>query len=130
MEIACHFSVADIPGLLVGAHKNVGLGVSFLRHIERCMCLFYVLDASLGDLTTQLNELRAELDGYKEGLSNRPCAVIVNKMDLPDAQKTLADLSPSLPVFPISAKFRQGIEPLLIHLRQLYDRHLTENNIV
>uniref|UniRef100_A0A914X2Q8 MTG2 GTPase n=1 Tax=Plectus sambesii TaxID=2011161 RepID=A0A914X2Q8_9BILA len=123
-------AVADIPGLLVGAHENVGLGVSFLRHIERCMCLFYVLDSSLGNLSRQLNELRAELDGYKAGLSQRPCAVIVNKMDLPDAEKTLADLSGDLPVFPISAKLRHGIEPLLIHLRQLYDRHLTDNNIV
>lgn len=94
------------------------------------MCLFYVLDSSLGNLNGQLNELRAELDGYKPGLSERPCAVIVNKMDLPNAEKTLSDLSPDLPLFPISAKFRRGIEPLLIHLRQLYDRHLTDNNIV
>nr|KAG5702886.1 hypothetical protein BaRGS_019105 [Batillaria attramentaria] len=118
-------AVADIPGLIKGAHQNRGLGISFLRHIQRCACLLYVLDLSTGEPWTQLQDLRFELEQYEPGLSQRPHAIVGNKVDVEGAQDVLAELQAhvDLPVFAVSAKYRTGIEPLLDHLRELYDKH-------
>ncbi len=121
-------SVADIPGLISGAHRNRGLGHSFLRHVERCLCLFYVLDLSLSDPWIQLEELQRELESYKQGLSCRPHAILGNKIDLEQSQKNVIMLmeKSDLPVFPISAKFRVGLEPLLAHFRELFEENKKE----
>jgi len=123
-------SVADIPGLIPGAHLNHGLGIDFLKHIERCVCLLYVIDLSMSDPVQQLAALRFELDQYKEGLSSRPHAIVANKIDLPNADKNLATLREAandLAIFPISAKHRLCIEPLLRHIWQLYCEY-NDNN--
>ncbi|KAK7114355.1 mitochondrial ribosome-associated GTPase 2-like [Littorina saxatilis] len=122
-------AVADIPGLINGAHQNRGLGHSFLRHIRRCACLLYVLDLSVDEPWTQLNDLKFELEQYEEGLSKRPHAIIGNKLDVEGSEETLAELKAriDLPVFAISAKHRLGIEPLLDHLRKMYDMHVGES---
>ncbi|KAL8570115.1 hypothetical protein ACOMHN_033794 [Nucella lapillus] len=119
-------AVADIPGLISGAHQNRGLGISFLRHIQRCACLLYVLDLSADQPWTQLEDLRFELEQYEPGLSTRPHAIIGNKIDVAGSEKTLSELQTriDLPVFAISAKRCMGIEPLLDHLRQMYDLHV------
>lgn len=119
-------AVADIPGLIKGAHQNRGLGISFLRHIQRCACLLYVLDLSSGQPWTQLEDLRFELEQYEPGLSQRPHAILGNKVDVDGAEDVLAELQEKvdLPVFAVSAKYRLGIEPLLNHLRELYDEHV------
>ena len=67
------------------AHKNKGLGISFLRHVERCVCLIYVIDLGQPDPVEQLETLRFELEQYSAGLSTRPHAVIANKIDLEGA---------------------------------------------
>ena len=120
-----NFSVADIPGLISGAHANRGLGISFLRHIERCACLLYVIDLSTDKPWTQLEDLKYELECYKTGLSQRPHAVIGNKIDLPEARSNLPLLQErvALPVFAISAEKMIGIDALLIHLRKMYDKY-------
>lgn len=129
-------AVADIPGLIEGAHMNYGLGFSFLKHIERCTCLLYVIDGSLADPIYQLNTLQYELEQYQEGLSQRPHAIIVNKIDLIDSFEFIDILKQhtQLPIFNISAVHRKNIKPLLIHIRELYDsnkneRSLFQNNI-
>ncbi|MGA8654973.1 MAG: GTPase ObgE [Chthoniobacterales bacterium] len=88
-------TVADIPGLIEGAHRNVGLGHDFLRHILRCKFLILVLDiaGSEGrDPLEDLGSLRRELDLYNPTLSHRPWMIVANKMDLPGANDHLAKL--------------------------------------
>ncbi|XP_029995845.1 mitochondrial ribosome-associated GTPase 2 [Sphaeramia orbicularis] len=119
-------AVADIPGIIRGAHLNRGLGISFLRHIERCRFLLFVLDLSAPEPWTQFQHLRYELDQYEPGLSTRPHAIIANKMDLPEAQEKLHTLKSLVThrVIPISALTGQNTEELILHLRELYDGYL------
>lgn len=125
------FTVADIPGLIKDAHKNRGLGISFLRHIERCKCLLFVVDLSYDEPWTQVTDLKYELEQYKPGLASRPHAVIGNKIDVPGAKDNLRELSLAInmPVFPVSAKYKIGIDSLLLHLRYMYDKYGKEEVI-
>lgn len=92
-------TLADIPGLIDGAHRNVGLGHAFLRHIERTSVLLYVLDMGGVDGRApwdDLASLEQELELYLPGLSKRPSLIVANKMDLPDAEANLAELKQRL----------------------------------
>lgn len=119
-------AVADIPGIIQGAHLNRGLGISFLRHIERCRVLLFVLDMSTTEPWTQFQHLCYELDQYEPGLSQRPQAIIANKMDLPEAREKLETLKSHVTqrVIPVSALSGQNTEELILHLRELYDGYL------
>ncbi|KAL1021470.1 hypothetical protein UPYG_G00013730 [Umbra pygmaea] len=119
-------AVADIPGIIRGAHLNRGLGISFLRHIERCRFLLFVLDLSTPEPWTQLQYLRYELDQYESGLSLRPHAIVANKMDLPGSKANLEALRSHVDhrVIPVSALTGQNTEELILHLRELYDGYL------
>ena len=91
--------MADIPGLIDGAHANVGLGHEFLRHIERTKVLIYVLDMGGVDGRKPQDDyanLRKELELYKEGLSTRPSLIVANKMDIDGAAENLAALKAEL----------------------------------
>ncbi|XP_071502335.1 mitochondrial ribosome-associated GTPase 2-like [Diadema antillarum] len=116
-------AVADIPGLIRGAHENRGLGHSFLRHIERCRCLLYVIDLSVAEPWTQLSDLQFELEQYQTGLSRRPHAIVGNKLDLDVAEANLAKFheATSLPMIAISAHYKTNIGTLKRHIRKLYD---------
>lgn len=95
MDDFFRYAIADVPGLIEGAHNNVGLGHAFLRHIERCRIFCFVLDMGGSDGRDPLDDLatlRAELEHYEEGLSQRPGLIIANKMDLPEAPKNLERL--------------------------------------
>lgn len=118
-------AVADIPGIIRGAHLNRGLGLSFLRHIERCRFLLFVLDISSPEPWTELEHLRYELEQYEVGLSGRPHAIVANKMDLPDSYEKLKTLKGLVKqrVIPVSALTGQNTEELILHLRELYDGH-------
>ena len=97
--------VADIPGLIEGAHRNLGLGHDFLRHITRCRLLLFVLDMGGSDgrhPVEDLQHLRREIDLYDKRLSQRPWRIIANKMDLPAAAENLAPLRRSFPAVEIS----------------------------
>jgi GTP-binding protein len=118
-------SVADIPGLIEGAHRNVGLGHDFLRHITRCQILLFVLDIAGSEARSpieDLQSLRREIDLYDPRLSQRRWFMVANKMDLPDAEENLAALRrrfPAIEVMPISAATGDGIPPLKQRLADL-----------
>ncbi|XP_054719877.1 mitochondrial ribosome-associated GTPase 2-like [Uloborus diversus] len=117
-------AVADLPGLIPGAHENKGLGISFLRHIERCSGILYVIDLSVENPLGQLEHLKFELEQYQEGLSRKPHAVVANKCDLgADAMEKYHMLKSNveIEVFPVSAMFGNNILNLLQYIRKLYD---------
>ncbi|HET9377327.1 MAG TPA: GTPase ObgE [Chthoniobacterales bacterium] len=118
-------TVADIPGLIDGAHRNVGLGHDFLRHIVRCKLLIFVLDAAGSEGRTplaDLGSLRRELSLYDPKLSERPWIVVPNKMDLPGAKENLQLLQQRVThqtIVPISAEQGGGVENLKAVLERL-----------
>jgi GTP-binding protein len=117
--------VADIPGLIEDAHRNRGLGISFLRHIERCVCLVYVIDLASEEPWSQLQVLYDELDHYNPDLRKRPSIVLGNKMDLEEGKRNLGEfrrrVGESGVVIPVSAKEGINLKALLSHIRIFYD---------
>jgi GTPase len=111
-------TVADIPGLIEGAHRGIGLGHEFLRHITRCRVLVFVVDIAGSEgrnPVEDLQNLRREIDLYDPILSSRPWFVVANKMDLPDAKENLKALQerfPKLQILPTSAAKGEGIDDL------------------
>lgn len=79
-------SVADLPGLVPDSHKNRGLGITFLKHAERCSVLLFMIDMSEECPWEQFEILRFEISQFNEKLNQRPCFIVANKMDLPDSQ--------------------------------------------
>src|SRR5260370_24006914 len=118
-------TVADIPGLIEGAHANVGLGHDFLRHIVRCKLLVFVLDMAGSEgrePLEDLQKLRKELDLYDPKLSERPWIVVANKMDLPEAAEKLKHFKTryrKLTVIPVAAGEEKGVEELKTALAEL-----------
>lgn len=119
--------VADIPGLIEGAHRNVGLGHDFLRHITRCSLFLFVLDIAGSEgrhPIEDLQNLRREIDLYDPRLSARPWAIVANKIDLPEAQENLAALRqrfPAIPIVGISAATGEGLPELKLQLAEWLD---------
>jgi GTP-binding protein len=124
------FTVADVPGLIPGASQGKGLGLEFLRHVERCAVLVHVLDCATEepgrDPLTDLDVIEAELTAYKDDLARltaRPRIVVLNKIDVPAARE-LADLvrpeleARGLRVFEISAATREGLRELSFALAE------------
>lgn len=113
------FVVADIPGLIEGAHQGVGLGFEFLRHIERTRVLLHLVDLSeTADPYKDFFAIRKELAFYKEDLSGRPCLVLATKMDLPDARERYSAFTRLMAqhgfqVYPISVAAGEGIGAVL-----------------
>jgi GTP-binding protein len=118
-------TVADIPGLIEGAHANVGLGHDFLRHIVRCKLLLFVLDMAGSEgrePIEDLQKLRRELDLHDAKLSERPWIVVANKMDLPEAAEKLEQFRTRyarVEIIPISADTGEGIEAFKERLGEL-----------
>jgi GTP-binding protein len=118
-------TVADIPGLIEGAHENVGLGHDFLRHIMRCRLLLFVVDVAgseVRDPVEDLQTLRKEVSLYNEELATRPWLVVANKMDLAGAEERLMELKSRFPraeIIPISAEQGDGIDALKARLGRI-----------
>ena len=116
--------IADIPGLIDGAHRNAGLGHKFLRHVERCRLLVFMIDMGgvdnrepCSDYEILLNELAL----HNEELASRQSIIVANKMDLPVAQENLekfVEKFPDLKIIPISALEGIGIEKVTHELKE------------
>ncbi len=119
------FVLADIPGLIEGAAQGVGLGHEFLRHIQRTRLLIHLLDGAAfeSDLWQNFQAINQELREYDERLATRPQIVVLNKMDLPEAQERWPALKAKVeaagyPAFAISAVTHQGTSELMQYAAQ------------
>jgi len=128
------FTVADVPGLVPGASEGRGLGLEFLRHVERCTAIVHVLDCAtlepgrdpLSDLDVIENELRAYGGGTVD-LADRPQLVVLNKIDVPEARELATMVRPELEarglrVFEVSAVSHEGLRPLLFAMAELVEQ--------
>jgi len=124
------FVIADIPGLIEGAHSGVGLGHDFLRHVERTKVLIHLLDTSGlegRDPLEDFHKINEELKLYNEKLFNKPQLVACNKMDLPESEENYRRISQELTgrgyeVFAVSAATREGIRPLMDRVYNLLEK--------
>lgn len=106
--------IADIPGLIEGAHEGVGLGDRFLKHVERCSAFLHLVDATAEDVVKVYKDIRRELDLYNDVLMNKPEVVVLNKCDAlsdKDMAKKQKELSKAInkPVMVMSAVAKKGI---------------------
>ncbi|NDY72179.1 GTPase ObgE [Desulfobacter hydrogenophilus] len=119
------FAVADIPGLIEGAHEGVGLGIKFLKHIERTGILVHLIDS--GDIDpenplAQFQLINNELSMHSDTLANKTQVVVLNKLDLTGTKNRVEAFKDALPdqtIFTISAATGEGVKPLIKHLAQL-----------
>jgi GTP-binding protein len=121
------FTVADVPGLIPGASQGRGLGLEFLRHVERSSVLVHVLDCATPepgrDPVSDLDVIERELAAYG-GLAGRPRLVALNKIDVPEARELAEFVRPDLEarglrVFPVSAVSHEGLRPLSFAMAEL-----------
>jgi GTP-binding protein len=130
------FTIADVPGLIPGASQGKGLGLDFLRHIERCAVLVHVVDLATEepgrDPVSDVDAIEAELAQYTPvlggALADRPRVIALNKVDLPEAAELAELVRPDLekrgwPVYAISTTTRQGLRELTFALARLVAAH-------
>lgn len=121
--------LADIPGLIEGAHEGIGLGDRFLKHVERCSVFLHMLDATAEDVAADYKTIRKELELYNDKLKNKPEVVALNKCDaltdeeIKDKLKALKKVCKNK-IFTISAVAHNGLEPCL----QAVDALITRGN--
>jgi GTP-binding protein len=125
------FTVADVPGLIPGAATGKGLGLEFLRHIERCAVLVHVIDCATmepgRDPVSDIDAIEAELSAYG-GLADRPRLVALNKIDVPDARDLAEIVRPDLAArglasYEISAATREGLKELTYAMAEAVEAH-------
>lgn len=131
------FVIADIPGLIEGAHEGIGLGHEFLKHVERTKLLIHIVDVSGiegRDPIEDFDKINQELQKYSPKLSKRMQVVVANKMDIPQAQENFSEFEKELTnrgykVFAISGATRQGIEEVIDYV-SLKLREIEETIVV
>jgi GTP-binding protein len=118
--------LVDIPGLLEGAHEGVGLGLEFLRHIERCRVLIHLLNGASPDPLGDFDAINQELSLFNPALADKPQIVALNKLDLPEAREHWPQVEAhmqrlDLPVMAISAVMGENVQALLYRVQALLD---------
>ncbi len=112
------FVMADLPGIIEGAHEGAGLGLQFLRHIERCRVIVHIIDMAATDGRDPYQDyvtINQELESYRMNLTKRPMIVVANKMDVIEAKKNLEEFKKmvDVPVVEISAYTKENLDELL-----------------
>jgi GTP-binding protein len=118
LDVDAQLILADIPGLIEGAHEGLGMGFSFLRHIQRTRVLIHLLDGSSADPFADFSQVNSELALFDQRLAEKPQIVAVNKMDLPKVAEAWPELEAEFKKlgyrpFAISALAKTGLKPLL-----------------
>jgi len=132
VEVGIHsFVLAEIPGLIDGAHRGAGLGHDFLRHAERTKLLIHLLDGTSQSLLTDLKGVNTELALFNIVLAQKPQMVAVNKIDLPEVKSRIPDLEKELaqveaPLFFISAATTKGVPQLMAKAAQMLNSIVAE----
>lgn len=127
------FILADLPGMIEGASEGVGLGTKFLKHASRTRILAHVIDMAGTEGRDPINDyevIRKEIVRYSDTLANKREIIVANKMDMPSFKENYERFEAKYPdkeIFPISAMTREGLEPLLLHLRNTLDEIKVEN---
>jgi GTP-binding protein len=125
------FVMADLPGLIEGAHEGIGLGHEFLRHVERTRVIVHVIDMASTDGRDPFDDwqkINEELRLYSAKLGERPQIVVANKMDMPDSEvyleefaRQLAEIDPAIQILPVSAVTKKGVQELLYKVVDLLE---------
>lgn len=118
------FVMAEIPGLVEGAHLGIGLGDEFLRHATRTRVLIHLVDGSAEDVSQAIKDVNAELDAYGAGLPDKAQLIVVNKIDLPEVEERKAEIAKSLrwnksPLLFVSAAAHIGIDPVVVKAAEI-----------
>ncbi|MCK4801899.1 MAG: GTPase ObgE, partial [Anaerolineales bacterium] len=127
LDVDLQLILADIPGLIEGAHRGDGLGHDFLRHIQRTRVLIHLLDGLSDEPILDLAQINAELALFDPALGDKPQIIVLNKMDLPEVEKKWNKVEAELKekgyrdVYAISAIARQGIKPVLFRAAKLLE---------
>ncbi|QXE00544.1 GTPase ObgE [Terribacillus sp. DMT04] len=123
------FVLADLPGLIEGAHEGIGLGHQFLRHVERTRVIVHVIDMAATEGRDPYDDyvtINEELKEYNVDLPSRPQIIIANKMDIPEAEENLVVFKEKIPegidIFPISAITRDGLQDVLYAIADKLDQ--------
>ncbi|XP_065370963.1 mitochondrial ribosome-associated GTPase 2 [Calliphora vicina] len=129
VQYADHFqlAVADLPGIIPGSHRNKGLGLQFLKHVERCSSLIYLLDASAESPWLHYENLNYEMFNFNKKLTTYPKIIVANKIDKPEAIANLSELKNRIdgPVIGISAKDGTNLQQLLNLMRLTCEDNLS-----
>ncbi|WAA10254.1 GTPase ObgE [Fervidibacillus albus] len=122
------FVMADLPGLIEGAHQGAGLGLQFLRHIERTRVIVHVVDMGAvegRDPYEDFQKINKELKQYNMRLTERPMIIAANKIDMPEAEENLRQfkekMTENIPIYPISAATKEGIRELLFAIADMLE---------
>lgn len=120
-------SLADLPGIIFQAHRNRGLGLRFLCHIERCRLLLFVIDLSMPEPWEQMHQLVDEFSHFNYNLNKKPGIILANKIDKEEGELELDEFTarmkadfPSFPVIPVSGKAKVNMKQVADLIREIY----------
>ncbi len=126
------FVMVDVPGLIAGAHEGAGLGDQFLRHVERTRVLLHLLDGAkpLEEILADKATIEAELAAWNPALLEKPTQLVLNKLDLPNARESLAQLRASFPdIIGISAATHEGVRDAVLAVSRAIESAPMPHNV-
>lgn len=124
-------TLADVPGIVAGAHRGAGLGLDFLRHLDRTTALLHVVDAAAGPQAAReaWRTVVEEMQAFRPHLLCRPTLVVLTKIDLPEGRRTAAELGPELEAVSVSGVTKEGLDVLRRRLAGLLPARLSAGGV-